>query len=203
MSHSSTQAASTETFNPPSSSFCPSPTDSSPSHKRQKLSNPDSEREYQNQEATINQSDQSKGNGNVYKKKKNQKQPKDSNPIFPLEQPADFGLDCPSLPQRISQSELSYENTLTLAPMVRIGSLPTRLLSLQYGADLVWGPEVIDRAIIPTSRVVNSEHHSRYSGGRGGRMEMGSYDGAWVHEAHSFHNLFSSLFPFIQLKLVL
>ena len=28
---------------------------------------------------------------------------------------------------------------VVLAPMVRSGELPTRLLSLKYGADLVWG----------------------------------------------------------------
>ncbi|WFD35886.1 tRNA-dihydrouridine(20) synthase [NAD(P)(+)] [Malassezia cuniculi] len=47
-----------------------------------------------------------------------------------------------------------FSRGMFLAPMVRVGSLPTRLLSLQYGADLVWGPEVVDRAIIGTNRVV-------------------------------------------------
>jgi tRNA-dihydrouridine synthase 2 len=41
--------------------------------------------------------------------------------------------------------------------MVRSGSLPTRLLSLQYGASLVWGPEIVDRAIMGCTRVVNGE----------------------------------------------
>ncbi|KAG9257000.1 putative tRNA dihydrouridine synthase [Emericellopsis atlantica] len=43
---------------------------------------------------------------------------------------------------------------VVLAPMVRSGELPTRLLSLKYGADLVWGPEVVDRAIIGATRRV-------------------------------------------------
>jgi tRNA-dihydrouridine synthase 2 len=39
--------------------------------------------------------------------------------------------------------------------MVRIGTLPTRLLSLEYGASLVWGPEIVDKAIIGCTRQVN------------------------------------------------
>ena len=34
--------------------------------------------------------------------------------------------------------KIEYENKLILAPMVRINSLPTRLLALDYGADLVY-----------------------------------------------------------------
>lgn len=33
---------------------------------------------------------------------------------------------------------LSYAEKLILAPMVRIGTLPTRLLALDYGADIVY-----------------------------------------------------------------
>ena len=54
-------------------------------------------------------------------------------------------------------STLEYRNGIFLAPMVRIGTLPTRLLSLEYGADLVWGPEIVDRAIIGSERTVNLE----------------------------------------------
>ena len=36
-------------------------------------------------------------------------------------------------------SSASYMNKLILAPMVRAGCLPLRLLSLQYGADVVYG----------------------------------------------------------------
>ena len=31
-----------------------------------------------------------------------------------------------------------YSNKVILAPMVRIGTLPTRLLAVRYGADLVY-----------------------------------------------------------------
>ena len=33
---------------------------------------------------------------------------------------------------------ISYKNLKILAPMVRIGGLPMRLLALKYGADLVY-----------------------------------------------------------------
>ena len=35
-------------------------------------------------------------------------------------------------------AEVTYTNQLILAPMVRIGTLPMRLLALRYGADLVY-----------------------------------------------------------------
>ena len=33
---------------------------------------------------------------------------------------------------------LEYDNKIMLAPMVRIGTLPMRLLALRYGADIVY-----------------------------------------------------------------
>lgn len=39
--------------------------------------------------------------------------------------------------------------------MVRSGELPSRLVSLKYGADLVWGPETVDRALVGASRRIN------------------------------------------------
>ncbi|OCF31727.1 tRNA-dihydrouridine synthase 2 [Kwoniella heveanensis BCC8398] len=53
------------------------------------------------------------------------------------------------------ENELDYKEKLVLAPMVRTGSLPMRLLSLYYGAGLVWSPEVVDKAIIGSERVVD------------------------------------------------
>jgi tRNA-dihydrouridine synthase 2 len=50
---------------------------------------------------------------------------------------------------------LDYSAGLFLAPMVRVGTLPTRLLSLEYGASLVWGPETVDRAIIGAQRTLD------------------------------------------------
>ncbi|VDC04257.1 unnamed protein product [Peniophora sp. CBMAI 1063] len=50
-----------------------------------------------------------------------------------------------------------YKNGVVLAPMVRSSALPTRLMSLKYGAKLVWGPEIVDRAILHAKRVVNPD----------------------------------------------
>jgi len=52
-------------------------------------------------------------------------------------------------------SRLSYSNKVILAPMVRMGTLPLRLLSLQYGADIVYTEELVDKKMIRTKRVVN------------------------------------------------
>ena len=38
----------------------------------------------------------------------------------------------------------AYARCLALAPMVRIGTLPSRLLALRYGADLVYTEELVD-----------------------------------------------------------
>jgi tRNA-dihydrouridine synthase 2 len=79
-----------------------------------------------------------------------------------------------SVPKRvpIPRNGVDYRGKIVLAPMVRSGELPSRLLALQYGADLVWGtcfpleyynladlcsgPETVDRSMIGTTRSVNS-----------------------------------------------
>lgn len=38
---------------------------------------------------------------------------------------------------------------------MRSGECPSRLLALHYGADLVWGPETVDKSLIGTTRRVN------------------------------------------------
>ncbi|KAL4796994.1 hypothetical protein BDV19DRAFT_360235 [Aspergillus venezuelensis] len=62
-----------------------------------------------------------------------------------------------SSPKRvpIPANGVDYRGKVVLAPMVRSGELPSRLLALKYGADLVWGPETIDKAMIGTTRRVN------------------------------------------------
>ncbi|KAJ5917795.1 Aldolase-type TIM barrel [Penicillium verhagenii] len=55
----------------------------------------------------------------------------------------------------IPENGVDYRGTVVLAPMVRSGELPSRLLALKYGADLVWGPETIDRSLIGCVRRVN------------------------------------------------
>ena len=50
---------------------------------------------------------------------------------------------------------LNYEDKLILAPMVRIGTLPTRLLALEYGADIVYTEELIDWKLLRSIRREN------------------------------------------------
>lgn len=63
-----------------------------------------------------------------------------------------------STPKRvpIPKNGVDYRGKVVLAPMVRSGECPSRLLALKYGADLVWGPETIDKALIGTSRHENT-----------------------------------------------
>ncbi|GAA5828347.1 hypothetical protein JCM3770_002551 [Rhodotorula araucariae] len=58
---------------------------------------------------------------------------------------------------KLAHRALPYHTGLHLAPMVRIGTLPVRLLALEYGAQLVWGPEIVDKAIIGAQRSVNPD----------------------------------------------
>ncbi|XP_053997952.1 tRNA-dihydrouridine(20) synthase [NAD(P)+]-like [Hylaeus anthracinus] len=53
------------------------------------------------------------------------------------------------------RERLDYENKLILAPMVRIGTLPMRLLALDYGADIVYTEELIDWKLLRSFRRVN------------------------------------------------
>ncbi|KAK4186473.1 putative dihydrouridine synthase [Podospora australis] len=58
-------------------------------------------------------------------------------------------------PVPIPPRGVDYRGKLVLAPMVRSGELPCRLLALHYGADLVWGPETVDYSLIGTTRRIN------------------------------------------------
>lgn len=55
-------------------------------------------------------------------------------------------------------NKLDYRNKLILAPMVRVGTLPTRLLALRYGADIVYSEEIIDFKFLRSYRYVNGEY---------------------------------------------
>ncbi|KAF5026268.1 hypothetical protein F66182_1658 [Fusarium sp. NRRL 66182] len=57
----------------------------------------------------------------------------------------------------IPRRGVDYCGKVVLAPMVRSGELPSRLLALKYGADLVWGPETVDHSMIGTSRRFNED----------------------------------------------
>ncbi|OXU28909.1 hypothetical protein TSAR_006798 [Trichomalopsis sarcophagae] len=54
-----------------------------------------------------------------------------------------------------SRPRLTYADKLIMAPMVRIGTLPMRLLALEYGADIVYTEELIDWKLLRSVRRVN------------------------------------------------
>uniref|UniRef100_A0A6P8QKG8 tRNA-dihydrouridine(20) synthase [NAD(P)+]-like isoform X2 n=1 Tax=Geotrypetes seraphini TaxID=260995 RepID=A0A6P8QKG8_GEOSA len=51
--------------------------------------------------------------------------------------------------------KLTYRNKTILAPMVQVGTLPMRLLALDYGADIVYCEELIDMLMLKCKRVIN------------------------------------------------
>ena len=59
-------------------------------------------------------------------------------------------------PIPIPKNGVDYRGKIVLAPMVRSGELPSRLLALKYGADLVWGPETVDKSMIGTRKSFNA-----------------------------------------------
>ncbi|KAL5705535.1 tRNA-dihydrouridine(20) synthase [NAD(P)(+)] [Ranunculus cassubicifolius] len=50
---------------------------------------------------------------------------------------------------------MDYNNKLILAPMVRVGTLPFRLLAADHGADIVYGEEIIDHKFVKCQRIIN------------------------------------------------
>lgn len=55
------------------------------------------------------------------------------------------------------KTRLTYDNKVILAPMVRVGTLPMRLLALDYGADIVYSEELIDWKFLKSVRRVNGK----------------------------------------------
>lgn len=51
------------------------------------------------------------------------------------------------------KEKLNYANKNILAPMVRIGRLPTRLLALQYGADIVYSEVGLTKKLILLAKI--------------------------------------------------
>ncbi|XP_076316481.1 dihydrouridine synthase 2 isoform X2 [Tachypleus tridentatus] len=50
---------------------------------------------------------------------------------------------------------LKFNNKIILAPMVRVGTLPMRLLALDFGADIVFTEELIDYRLLKCQRFIN------------------------------------------------
>ena len=63
--------------------------------------------------------------------------------------------DVPTPVAKKPRQGLNYEGKWILAPMVKIGTLPFRLLSLHYGADIVYTEEIIDFRLLRSERVDN------------------------------------------------
>lgn len=55
----------------------------------------------------------------------------------------------------MAAGKMSFSNITALAPMVRVGTLPMRLLALDYGADMVYCEELIDLKMVQCQRVEN------------------------------------------------
>ncbi|NXH17573.1 DUS2L synthase, partial [Bucco capensis] len=53
---------------------------------------------------------------------------------------------------------LFFRGKKILAPMVRVGTLPMRLLALDYGADIVYCEELIDIKMLQCKRVINGKY---------------------------------------------
>ena len=54
-----------------------------------------------------------------------------------------------------SSKKINYVGKMILAPMVKIGTLATRLLAIDYGADLVYTEEIIDWRLLRSTRIEN------------------------------------------------
>ncbi|GBG74327.1 hypothetical protein CBR_g18738 [Chara braunii] len=50
---------------------------------------------------------------------------------------------------------LTYKDKKILAPMVRVGTLPMRLLAAEYGADITYAEEIVDHKMLGTARMEN------------------------------------------------
>ena len=55
----------------------------------------------------------------------------------------------------MTNERLDYRDKMILAPMVKIGCLPFRLLALDYGADIVYTEEIIDKRLLSSDRLEN------------------------------------------------
>ena len=59
------------------------------------------------------------------------------------------------VPTKRKYPRLDYKNKMIMAPMVKIGTTPARLVALHYGADIVYTEEIIDYRLLRSSRIEN------------------------------------------------
>jgi len=74
--------------------------------------------------------------------------PEEEEGLAPVPPRADNGTE--------AQKPLYFPGMEVLAPMVRASTLPLRLQCLRYGADLVYGEEIVDKKFIGCERVENT-----------------------------------------------
>lgn len=63
----------------------------------------------------------------------------------------------PAAVSHANPAEALFRGKVMLAPMVRAGTLPLRLLALHYGADTVYGEELVDLKVMKLARVANPQ----------------------------------------------
>ena len=78
-----------------------------------------------------------------------------ANEVIPTDSVKDY-LTCDTTgKETCDSSRLNYENKMIMAPMVKIGTTPARLVALDYGADIVYTEEIIDWRLLRSTRVEN------------------------------------------------
>lgn len=55
-----------------------------------------------------------------------------------------------------------YSGAWVLAPMVRVNTLPFRLLCAEYGADMVYSEELVDKSVVACRRTVSASGDAEY-----------------------------------------
>lgn len=83
--------------------------------------------------------------------------PYESQHVSVLEQIHDSMEEKEEKSTAMTRKRLVYADKLILAPMVRIGTLPMRLLALDYGADIVYTEELIDWKLLRSIRRENGK----------------------------------------------
>ncbi|KAG2385507.1 hypothetical protein C9374_003322 [Naegleria lovaniensis] len=69
---------------------------------------------------------------------------------------ASTDTDVSSIPKR-PVIQIDYRNKVILAPMVRVNGLPFRRLAAQYGADIVYSEELVDKKLLKCKPVYNEK----------------------------------------------
>jgi tRNA-dihydrouridine synthase 2 len=83
------------------------------------------------------------------------------------------------------ESNFKIVNKLLLAPMVRINTLPFRLLALKYGADIVFTEEIIAKKLCVCEKIYNKDLNTN--------DYLSSKDGSLVLRTHVYYSNISQM----------